>query len=203
MRNSDDVSFTFIGTHSKDADEAIAANAASITELDEIATENGDSIKQNNVSIIEVDATVDLVEEKQEVLGGGLNAQQKVVGTLNKTVADLQTTIDNFADPNADPTIKQQVALISDAMKEYGLYTQCEVGSWSGFGECSHDCDGGTQKRTRAIKPLPGYARMTRTDSETRGRGRGREREREREGGREGGRERERERGRWRVEKGH
>lgn len=164
-------SLAALNTRANDANKAIAVNADGVAALKEAAGTNADSIaaleeeainalklaQENNASIVEVDGTVGLVEEKQEVLGSSVNAQENKVGALNKTVADLQAAIKNFADPDADPTIKQQVALISDAMKEYGLYTQCNVGSWSSFGACSHDCDGGTMERARSIKPLAGY----------------------------------------------
>jgi hypothetical protein len=135
----------------------ISTNVGAIQELEGATNANRDAIVVMNASLTSVDAAVEAVEEKQTTLGDDVNHHHNGINILNGTVRGLQTTIAGLADTDADPTIKQQVQMISNAMKEYGLYTQCDVGTFSNFGECSHDCDGGTMERTRSAKPLVGY----------------------------------------------
>ena len=83
-------SLAALNTRANDANKAIAVNADGVAALKEAAGTNADSIaaleeeainalklaQENNASIVEVDGTVGLVEEKQEVLGSSVNAQE-------------------------------------------------------------------------------------------------------------------------------
>ena len=76
---------------------------------------------------------------------------------LNTTVFSKLKAASSSSQGGGDPTLQQQVNRISENMKQYGLYTQCSVGSWSSFGKCSRECDTGESVRTRSVKPLAGF----------------------------------------------
>ena len=144
-----------------------ATTAVADGERKAIAATQGDfAAAQDNLASAQdvlrksVTSNAALVAAEVLEIDAGVTAHGKEFAVLNGTVYTLMAAVANntqTGDGEDDPTLAEQLQLISENMKQYGLYTQCSVGGWSAFGACSHTCDGGTMSRTRSVAPLAGY----------------------------------------------